>query len=61
MNVAGCVHGSLCFTRDRGGADLYEKYMAYCACQHFVTQQCQHKSSFRVGVRVLGIQRNKKK
>ena len=52
---AGGVHGSLCFTGDRGEADLYEKYMAYCACQHLVTPKSRHKSSFRAGVRVLGI------
>ena len=44
MNVAGGVHGGLCFTGDRGEADLYEKYMAYCACQHLVTPpQSRHK------------------
>ena len=60
MNFACGVHGSLCFTGDRGEADLYEKYMAYCACQHLVTQKSRHKDSFRAGVRVLDIQSNKK-
>ena len=53
--IAGGVHGSLCFTRDRGAADLYVNYMAYRACQHSVTQKSRRKSNFRAGVRVLGI------
>ena len=60
MNFACGVHGSLCSTGDRGEADLYEKYIAYCACQHLVAQKSRHKSSFRAGVRVLDIQRSKK-
>ena len=54
MKFAGGVHGRLCFTGERGDADLYEEYTAYCACQHFVTQQNRNKSSCRAGVRVLG-------
>ena len=60
MNVAGGVHGGLCFTGGRGEADLYDKYMAYCACQHLVTPKSRHQSSFRAGVWVLDIQRSKK-
>ena len=36
-DFVGCVHDRMCFAMDRGVADLYEKYMAYCACQHLVT------------------------
>ena len=60
MDFVGGVHDRLCFARDRGMADLYEKYMAYCACQHLVTKKSRRKSSFRAGVRVLDIQRSKK-
>ncbi len=60
MDFVGGVHDSLCFARDRDVADLYEKYMAYCACHHLVTPKSRHKSSFRAGVRVLDIQRSKK-
>ena len=43
--IAGGVHGHLCFTKDRGEADLYEKYMAYCACYHLVTQKRRQKKT----------------
>ena len=50
IDFVGGVHDRLCFARDRCMADLYEKYMAYCACQHLVTQKRRHKSSFLAGV-----------
>ena len=56
IDFAGGTHDHLCFAKDRGMADLYEKYMAYCACQHLVTPKSCAKSSFRAGARVLAFQ-----
>ena len=57
-DFVGGVHDRLCFARDRVVADLYEKYMAYCACQYLVTPKGRRKSSFRAGARVLDTQRS---
>ena len=38
--------------------DLYVKYMAYRACQHYVTTKSVQGSSFRAGARVLAINSN---
>ena len=58
IDFVGCVHDRMCFARDRGVADLYEKYMAYCACQYLVTQKGRRKNKFRAGIRILGTQRS---
>ena len=61
MDFVGGVHDRLCFARDRGEADLYEKYMAYCACQYLVSQKSLRKNNVRAGALVLDTQRNKQK
>ena len=60
-DFVGGVHDRLCFARDRGVADLYEKYMAYCACQYLAAPKGRRKSNFRAGIRVLDTQRSFKK